>query len=142
MSITRPQGEFFPRIGAGCLVMLGLFMFISAVFALAVPPLEEVAGLIVMATLGAGFGGAGVYWWRFVTGSEVRRRGEFHDKVVLGIAAAHGGQVTIAQVAVESELTAEEAREALERLCRRGLALPDILEDGSIQYRFGGLLGP
>jgi hypothetical protein len=138
----RPQSEFIPKVGAGCLVVLGLFMAVSALAALTVPPVPSIAGLVIMATIGAGFVSAGAYWWRFVRGSELRRRVEYDEKAVLSVASRHGGVVTVAQLALETELSAEEARAAVERLCIRGIAQPDVQDDGTMQYRFGGFLGP
>jgi hypothetical protein len=138
--MKRPQSEFLPRAGAGCLVMLGGFMALSALGAMTVPPVEPLGGLVVMAIVGAGFAAAGIYWWRFVIGADARRRVEYQDKVVLGVASRHDGVVTVAQVALEADLSTDEAREAIERLCIRGLAQPDVRDDGSIEYRFGGLL--
>lgn len=121
--------------------MIGLFIGVSALFAMVTMDVAtELPGLVVMALVGIGFGGAGLYWWRFVTGSEVGRRREFQEKTVLGVASRHGGCVTLAQIALETELSTEEARVTIERLCGKGLAQPDIREDGSIEYRFGGLL--
>lgn len=140
MPMQRPQSEFLPKVGAGCLVAIGMFMAVMAVTAMAQPD-NAIAGLLVMLLLGAGFGAAGVYWWRFALRSETRGRSEFEDKSVLRVAARHGGIVTVALITLETELSADEAREAIESLCIRGVAYPDVQDDGSIQYRFPGLLG-
>jgi hypothetical protein len=137
--LKPPQAEVLPKIGAGCLILLGLFIGLSAVFAVLAGG-EEVAGLVVMTMLGFIFIASGVFWWRFVTGSEVRRRAEFQDKTVLAVAARHGGCTTVAQIALESDMSTEDARIAVERLCIRGIAQPDVRDDGNIEYRFGGLV--
>lgn len=121
--------------------MLGLFMIGSAMLAVSTTPADALVGLVVMMVIGAGFAAAGGFWWRFVTSADARRRIEYQDKTVLGVAARHNGVVTIARVAVETDMSPEEAREAIERLCIRGLAQPEVLDDGAIEYRFGGLLG-
>lgn len=116
-------------------------MILSAILAISTTPADGMGGLVVMMLIGAGFGAAGVYWWRFVTGADVRRRLEYQDKAILAVASRHRGVVSVSQIALETDLSTDEAREAVERMCIRGLAQPDIQDDGSIQYRFGGLLG-
>jgi hypothetical protein len=139
-SSAPPQTDVLPRIGAGCLVVLGLGMALLA-FGGIVTQDGALAGEIVLGAIGLGFGAAGFFWLRFVTDADRRRREEFEEKAVLSVAATHAGFVTISQIALESALSASEAERVINRLCGRGMAQPELLEDGTVRYRFTGLIG-
>jgi hypothetical protein len=100
------------------------------------------AGVVVMSIVGLGLVGAGIFWWRFVRSNETSRRGDFEEKDVLLVAARHGGAVTVAQIVLESNLSADRADAVLARMRQRGLAHAELLDDGTVQYRFGGLIPP
>jgi predicted transcriptional regulator len=62
------------------------------------------------------------------------------EKAVLACAKQHGGRVTIAEVATESDLSFTEAKEVLEELSRAGACTVDVTEEGAFIYEFLGLL--
>lgn len=63
-----------------------------------------------------------------------------HEKIVLKAAAARDGAITIAQITHDTPLSSSEAEEALERLCKQNIAQPELREDGTVEYRFIGLM--
>jgi hypothetical protein len=134
------ERDFLPRMGAGCLVLLGLTIILIAANYILSPSQFNVPGFIFYGLIGAGFGVSGIFWLRYITALEVTRRNLFAEKSVLRAAAQKGGMATIAEITLESPLSSEEAEAAVERLCGRGVAQPDLLDDGTVIYRFSGLL--
>ena len=58
------------------------------------------------------------------------------EKTVLRIARDKGGRVTPSLVALESDLSVEDAEKALDDLAKRGHASMVVREDGRIEYEF------
>jgi|GEM_PF-2552881 len=139
--VPPPDKDFVPRLGAGCLVLLGGLVAVIAVTIFLEPGRFEFLGFLFYGILGLGFSGAGIFWYRYVTEQEETRRHMFEEKAILNVAARHGGYATLAQISLATPFTASEAEAAMSRLCRQGYAQPELLEDGTIRYRFGGLLG-
>lgn len=135
-----PQSDFIPRIGAGCLLLLGLLTVVIAISISASGAAPRLLGSLFYGLLGIGFGAAGVYWYRYVVAVEKKQLLLFEEKALLNVAVRHGGYVTVAQLTLEAHFTAAEAEEAVARLCRQGFAHPELLDDGTVRYRFGGLL--
>ena len=141
MEMTAPpEKDFLPRLGAGCLLLLGSLVVVMAVTLFLEPGRFEVLGFLFYGIVGLGFSGAGIFWYRYVSEQELTRRRLFEEKAILNVAARHGGYVTLAQVTLETPFTAMEGEATMARLCRQGFAQPELLEDGTVRYRFGGLL--
>jgi hypothetical protein len=134
------ERDFLPRMGAGCLVLLGMTIIVIAVNYILSSSQISIPGFIIYGLIGAGFGVSGIFWLRYITALEVTRRNLFAEKSVLRAAAYKGGMASIAEITLESPLSAEEAEAAVERLCSRGVARPELLDDGTVIYRFSGLL--
>lgn len=139
MSIVKPatsnQPDFLPRVGAGCLMFIGvaiLALSLTASFASA-------AGSVLYVLISAAFIGSGLFWYRFIVRSEHKEL-ELREKEVLAVARMHNGVVSPAQLALETSLTSSEVAEVLARLSRGGMVRPELLDDGTVVYRFGGLL--
>jgi hypothetical protein len=62
------------------------------------------------------------------------------EQVVLSCAKRHGGRVTIAEVAADTELSFTESKKVLEELAREGACTVDVTEQGAFIYEFAGLL--
>lgn len=62
------------------------------------------------------------------------------ERAVLTCAKEHGGRVTIAEVAAETDLTFTESKAVLERLQREGACTVDVTEQGAFIYEFSGLM--
>lgn len=62
------------------------------------------------------------------------------ERTVLEIAAKHAGEVTVASIALESELTLDDARTCLEGLHDRGFCERSRTEHGATLYRFPDLV--
>jgi predicted transcriptional regulator len=62
------------------------------------------------------------------------------EQIVLACVKQHGGRVTIAEVAAETELTFTEAKKVLEELSRAGACTVDVTEQGAFIYEFTGLM--
>jgi len=58
------------------------------------------------------------------------------EKQVLRIARDANGTVTPAMIALESDLTATQAEEALHRMTRKGYAAMRVTDDGRVEYEF------
>jgi hypothetical protein len=134
------QRDILPRMGAGCLLLLGTTIIVIAATYLSSPADFDIPGFIFYGLIGAGFGVSGIFWLRYISALEETRRNLFAEKAVLRVAARNGGSVTIAEISLDSPLTAEEAESAVERLCGRGVARAELLDDGTVEYRFSGLL--
>ncbi len=67
------------------------------------------------------------------------------EKQVLRIARDANGKVTPALIALETDLTAAQAEEALQRMARKGYAAMHVTDDGRVEYEFAEFmrrLGP
>ena len=71
------------------------------------------------------------------TPEEGAERSEEHK--ILRLAAARGGALRVAEVALHSDLSVAECQEAFDRLMHQGVAVPDSDDDGHLLYRFPGL---
>lgn len=58
------------------------------------------------------------------------------EKIVLRLARDKGGRLTPSLVALESDLSVEEAEKALDDLTKKGHASMVVREDGRIEYEF------
>jgi hypothetical protein len=137
---TIHQGDFLPRMGAGCLVFLGGLIVVIAATSIVSPSHLDLPGFIFYGLVGFGFSVSGIFWLRYITALEQTRRTMFAEKAVLRLAARNDGTATIAHITLHTPLSSDEAEAALERLCTRGVAQPELQEDGSVHYRFRGLL--
>ena len=77
MEIPRPpEKDFLPRLGAGCLLLLGALVVVMAVTLFLEPGKFEFLGFLFYGVVGLGFSGAGIFWYRYVSQQEqTRRRG-------------------------------------------------------------------
>ncbi len=139
MNQEQPRNDFAPRLGAGCLVLIGTLIAAMAIVLYLGNHRLELLGGLFYAAVGLGFLAAGVYWYRYVAMQERSRRDLFEEKAVLGVAARHNGCVTPAQIMLETPLTAAETDAATERLRRQGYARAELSDDGTVHYRFAGL---
>jgi len=64
------------------------------------------------------------------------RMRESIEKVILRVAKKNGGLVSPGEVALESDYSTDDARNALEKLAAKGLAEMRIRQSGVIVYRF------
>lgn len=82
----------------------------------------------------------GLLWLRRIAQREQEGHLRYEEKAVLEVAAANDGFASIAMVTLRTALSVADAEAALSRLCQRGVAQPEIMDDGTVTYRFGGLL--
>lgn len=61
---------------------------------------------------------------------------ETPEKIILRIAKRNGGQVTPGEVAIESDITAENARKELDAMAAKGMAEMRVRSSGVIVYFF------
>lgn len=64
------------------------------------------------------------------------KKAEGLHRVILRVAQAHGGKVTPTLVALNSNLTLDEADEALGAMASKGFAEMNIKDSGTIEYFF------
>ena len=135
-----PQKDFLPRMGAGCLVVLGAIMLMAAVGSLVDKSSDAVAGFIICLIMSAALIAGAVFWFRYIRAHDQQRIDLYQEKMILGLAAKHGGYLTLAMVVLESSCTATQAEMAMEQMIRQGFAQPELMDDGTVRYRFGGLI--
>jgi class 3 adenylate cyclase len=63
------------------------------------------------------------------------RPGEL-ERAAISAAAAHGGTLSVAQLASEADLSLDEAGEVLDRAAAKGYVTQHITETGLVEYRF------
>jgi hypothetical protein len=134
-----PVKDFVPRLGAGCLVLIGIVIALLGISTVRMQG-AGIEGIVFGVALGVGFLVAGLFWYGYATSQERARRELFEEKILLTRALKHAGTITLAQLALETPFTAAEAEAAMARLCRQGVAHLDLLQDGTVCYHFGGLL--
>lgn len=137
LSPKRPEIDIIPRTGAGCLLLFGVVatgMAIPALFE------GELAVFAFVFVLGLGTLAGGAYWLKNVLSADRRLKEQYEEKAILAVASRYEGNVTLGQISLETDLDPAETEAAMDRLCARGIARADILDDGGISYRFSGLL--
>jgi hypothetical protein len=82
---------------------------------------------------------AGGLWLRRIGGREREEYLHYQEKAVLDVAADNGGFATIAAITLHTPLSADDAEAAISRLCQRNVAQPELMDDGTVAYSFGGL---
>lgn len=130
------------RIGPWILIIFGMLMLIGGLAPREPAPGENKKadnplGVFIMAGLMIAGGG---YWWFRAGQRNLGAVIQEQDKQILSVAARHHGRTTVAQIVMETDLSAQEAEEALNRLCQQNVAQPDLLDEGGVVYQFG-LLG-
>jgi TM2 domain-containing membrane protein YozV/predicted transcriptional regulator len=92
---------------------------------------------------GAGKNGAGRDGWRYVNdGSSriVRERKETVERVILRAAKQNKGIVTASEVALEANVSMEDAKKALDTLVTKGFAEIRVRKSGTIVYTLPELM--
>ncbi len=64
------------------------------------------------------------------------RKSESPEKTILRIARKNSGQVTPGEVAIESDISIDEARKALDELAKKGIAEVRVRSSGVLVYFF------
>jgi hypothetical protein len=65
---------------------------------------------------------------------------EERERELLNLIRSKDGRVTLVEIAAESKLSLEQAREEIERFCELGHAEVNLTEDGEIVYVLNGFL--
>jgi len=106
----------------------------AAVFGGAIPVSKGLSGLIAARAERASLEGP--------RPGRIDPRGEAAraEKAVLLAAKGHGGRVTPSLVALDSDMSVEEAEAALDGLAKKGHASVRVREDGRIEYEFSEFL--
>ena len=82
----------------------------------------------------------GGFWLCYRTWQGIReRKAERLEALVLEMAQRHHGELTVAKLAMESELSLPEAKKVLGDLFTHGFCKMDMDEAGTIVYRFDDL---
>lgn len=146
--MTPPQKKSGQRIAAWMLLVFGagmLLLMLMGFAGLSVEPEPDNEGAAAAVIFVFGLPGivccvGSILWLRSIRTGELKRLHLYQEKAVLAVAAASGCSVTIGEVARETPLSSLEVEETLSRLCGRSIAHPELLEDGTVLYRFAGLL--
>jgi hypothetical protein len=67
------------------------------------------------------------------------RSWEERERLVLRLAKDRGGRLTVADVAMNSDLSTQQAQEVLSKCNVRGLTEMDVSDDGAVVYVFRGI---
>ena len=129
-------------------LVAGLFCLIGLVFVAALvgdlfggdteTPKGVLVGLLIFFTGVSAFGG--YFSRRMLSGGPSRRQKDLsREQSILRLAMVQDGVVTIAQVAVHTGLSVDEATEAIEELIQKGVAEIGSDDEGDFFYRFPGL---
>lgn len=132
------------------LILVGLgFCLFGAIFVVgglanALDPREGSSALIfVLATLFFGIAplvlGCGILMWSFRRRSQ--RNKETHERLILSLARQRGGRLTVADVALNTSLSSDQAQKLLEQCHLDGLSYVDVSDQGVVEYIFQGLQG-
>lgn len=78
--------------------------------------------------------------WDPATGLSYRKV-ESPEKAILRVARKNGGQVTPGEVAIESDITVDDARKELDKLAKSGMAEIRVRSSGVIVYYFAEFAG-
>lgn len=70
----------------------------------------------------------------------IRKRQERREKKILKAIARAGGRVTPFELAAETDLSVDKAREYLDRLCELGMGELHVTDSGGLVYVFRGSL--
>lgn len=132
------QGTFAGRFFGGTLVLIGGISLLFAVLALVSAANAE--GTLVLFVLGGILLGAGIPLRRSASSRALGEISRMREQAVLDAAALNGGAVTVALAMQAARLSAQDAAAVLEEFCRQGVAEPELLEDGGVEYRFRGLM--
>jgi hypothetical protein len=140
-----PRRRTMQRFLAWVLILFGAFIGLLGIVLLFTAPTAETPdpkeGGIAFLIIALVFIVPGIAWYLRSVKRDRALRDDMSEKAVLAVAARNGGRVTVAQVALETRLTMEEAETALNTLCGKNIAQPDILDDGTVVYTFGILRG-
>lgn len=127
----------FARFFAWVLIVFGAFLLLGVFLPSETPETQEATA--PMAVFAVVMLAGGTFWLSRIKTARRRAMELREEKTVIGVAAAHDGHVTIAQIALETDLSMESAEAVLARLCSRSVAQPDLEEDGSVVYHIATL---
>ncbi len=69
-----------------------------------------------------------------------RKEKEQKERQILKVIASKGGRVTPVEIAAETNLIIDEAKAALDQLCKSGAGQLQVTENGNMVYVFEGVL--
>ncbi len=93
----------------------------------------DVVGLILAGVIPVG---VGIWLFWHTQAGAARRALEARELTVLRLASRHEGVLTVPQVAAESDMTLEQAKDVLDRLFRKSFNEVALSESGEMVYRF------
>lgn len=82
---------------------------------------------------------SGLLLFKIVKGHRLRKH-EAIERRLLSLAKQHNGKLTVAKVAMVTQLNSQQAKQQLDWCHAHGLADLDISESGSVEYIFSGTL--
>jgi len=120
-------------IGFGAIIILGVSISIGegrydSIFT------ELIGGTLMGAAPFAG----GIYWYRNILKKEKRNRLAAKEKMILRLAERLGGKLSVLELAARTELSADESKEVLDEMYKKGLAEFDLMDNGTVLYAFRG----
>jgi hypothetical protein len=125
----------------GLVLLVSLFFVIAAVGDLASDKQKPgiLIGLIVFFA-GTGYGGYRLMRHGFAkVGSALALDPGEREQRVLALASSAKGRLTVAEVALMPGFDVDSARETLDRLCQKDVAILEVSDVGVVVYTFHGL---
>ena len=131
-------GERLLLCVAVLLGVFGLFMCLGALVEIFDKTSKDSAGADIALLVFAGILPivCGVWLYTHVRRAASERAFAASEKVILALAAQHGGALTAPQVAESSSLTLEQAKSTLDHLNRKSFNQVSVSESGAIVYTF------
>jgi ABC-type multidrug transport system fused ATPase/permease subunit len=120
------------------IALFGLFMILGAIVEIFDPSSKnsvpaDLALLVFLGLLPLAFA---VWLFMRTRANALRRAEETREQLVLHLASRHQGVLTVPQLAEESGMSLEQAKEILDRLYRKSFTQLSLAESGEAIYTF------
>lgn len=99
-------------------------------------PIATLMAALVMIGIPAALG---FILWKKATRIKTKTLAERHENTILEEVRRNGGHITPAELAMRTNLSISEAKQALEELQLAGHTEVDVTEEGALEYHFRGL---
>ena len=131
-------GERVLQAVAVAVVLFGLFMVVGGIGLLLDPksPQTKASSVALIVCLGLLPAIAGVLLFRHTQAAAAERALEAREQLVLQVASAHQGVLTVAQVAMATGMSLEQAEAVLDRMHHKSFNDKELLDSGEMVYKF------
>ncbi|WP_226670874.1 hypothetical protein [Metabacillus litoralis] len=121
------------------LCLFSFFAFIGITVDLSSEALWVNILLYIFACIMPGLGGFFLCKWAIQAGKNKRRKYEVLENTILKVAENRGGRLTPIELAMDTDLTLDEAKALLEKWALQGYVTIKVSEGGALIYDFTGI---